>query len=379
MSGVGVIALDPVRLGGLEVYMQGLADGCRRRAARIAADVASTGPAVSVAAEVAELDRLAVLCDRDRDEVLWRRQVVEQIPGGVPPTSWASFAAPVAEAAVDVVAARVVRAMEAGHPTWDALEGALEDVVRVAGSEALSARFLVRLTARRLRGLHALLDRLARDGGEASGGPGPAAARAAALQGLLATVVRDGSRHTGEHALGEGWYDTYLGIPPGAGTDDLADGGARTLAKEVKAGLATAGYGLFAADKVAMLAGAGLVRHALAPVTATVGVAKAGLSLADGDGAECDAPEAGLNLLGAGFALASVVVSGGATIPLAAAAGATSGLGLLFGACRRQEGDAAQRRYDPGTGTSTYSGGNGDSSSLDPAGVPLPVNMARSG
>jgi hypothetical protein len=373
VSGTEVVALDPVRMAGLEAYLRGLHDRCRRAAGQVAEAVASTGvDEASAAEEVAALERLAAECLLAADDVAWRRALVAQVAGGVPATAWSAFAAPAAEAAVDLLVARVQRAVDDHPPTWASLAPALAEVARLRGSEPLSARFLHGIGAGRARSLHALLGQMARSEG------GPARERAEALDGLLAAAVRDASRHEGDGALGAGWYASYLGVPPGAdldAVDERLDDERRAVSEQVDDGLVAAGYGADLARRAGRLAGAGWLATAGGLAGGALELARAPVALFDGDGAVCDVPESLARIAAGSVAIATVAAAptGGTAVVLALVGAAFVGAGALLDRCEVGPPRMAERTLtaDPETGEQRYPSGHASNPHVDAAGVPL--------
>jgi hypothetical protein len=374
MADVGVIALDPARLSGLEVYLQALGDGCRRRAVRVADEVAGSG--LSAAHPVAELERLAVTCQRERDEVAWRRAVVEALPHDLPLTSRTYPTRAAAQAAAEALADDVIDALRDDPPRWGRLARLLAELDRSAGNPAFAATFFVTVGPVRARNLPLVLERAR----QVSRPAAPTEAEAAvvlAAQTSLADALRTASRVPGPAALGEQWCRAYAGLP--SADDDLAaDAEAATVpqrreADEVQRSLRRAGYGLALAASVARSVGWRRAAAALTVDRGVLGLVGGPLALADGDGIACDGPEAVLRTAAAGITIIGAVAPVAAG-PATLAAGVLSGLAVLFDACRRQDPrpNETHPTIDPATGQSRVPSGHQTNPRVDVAGVPLP-------
>ncbi len=377
MTAAGVIALDPDRMRVLEAHLGGLGVELRRWSGRVADEVASTGGIVSVAREVAVLDSLAVECGRLRDDVTWRRTVVEQLPDALPRTSWRSFHPATATAAVDALALRVGLALQADEISWPVLAGALDELSRIDGSEELAARFLAVLGPQRTAALHDAIPRTANLLITPHGETGSLRAEVDRLGGVLVETVRLGSRHDGPGALDQRWATTYLGLPAIDEQEPAAHG---ELTDAIGEALTEAGYGTrfvaWTATAIGVVGPEAVARVAatVAGGASTIGgvisVAQAPITLTDGDGLECDLPEAGLQAVSGVLAVAGAA-SG--NVPLAVAGAAVAGLAALFGGCTSQEPrrNETQRRYNPDTGESRLPSGS-DNPHVEGPGVPLP-------
>ncbi|HEX7134864.1 MAG TPA: hypothetical protein VF228_19985 [Iamia sp.] len=374
MAEAGLIALDPARLSGLEVYLQGLGDGCRRRAVRVADEVADSG--LSAAHPVAELERLAVTCQRERDDVAWRRAVVEALPHDLPLTGRTYPTRAAAQVAAEALADDVIDALRDDPPHWGRLARLLAELDRSAGSPPFVAAFFVAIGPVRARDLPLVLERAWSMGPDAAATEAEPGAVLAA-QTSLADALRTASRVPGPAALGEQWCRAYASLPS-TDADLAAEAEAATAiqrreADEVQRSLLRAGYGFALAARIAESVGWRRAAAALTVDRGVLGLVAAPLALADGDGVACDGPEAVLRTAAAGVTIIGAVapVTAG---PATLAAGVLSGLALLFDACRRQDPrpNETHPTIDPATGQSRVPSGHQTNSHVDVAGVPLP-------
>ncbi|HEU5152994.1 MAG TPA: hypothetical protein VFU19_21050 [Iamia sp.] len=369
MGEAGVIALDPARMGQLEVYLQGLADGCRRRAGRVAEAVAGSG--VSAAHPVSELERLAVVCQREREEVGWRRAAVEALPYDLPRPP-RTFTSPAAIVAAAQALARQVRSALTDHPPqWTRLVALLAELDR-GGSPTFDAAFLATLGPVPARKLPLVLERAWSE--RASPGLLPTEGmRHLAAHAALADAVRSASRVRGPLALGERWCRTYADLPPGDAELDAAEEAAtpaqRSDADQAEEALRGLGYGLGLAATLARAVGWRRVAGVLTVDRGVVGLVTAPLALADGDGIACDGPEALF-----GTAAAALTVVGPVAPATAVPALALGALAALFGRCERQPARTGVTRPtpDPVTGQGRLPSGHASNPRVDTAGVPLP-------
>lgn len=385
MADAGVISLDPVRLSGLEVYLEGLGDGCRRRAARVAEGVAGSG--LSAAQPVAELDRIAAACHRERDEVAWRRALVEAMAHDLPLPTLTYATREAAVAAAESLADDVIAALEDHPPRWSRLVRLLRELDRSAPSPPFASTFLLALGPARARQLPLVVERAWRQAWVAPVGPDgrplvehPTEAEAAvvvAVQTGFARAVRTASRVRGAGALGDLWCRAYAGLP--TGDEDLAAvaGGAtaeeRSEAERVERVLRGAGYGAGLAGRVAEAVGWRRAAAALGVDRGLLGLVAAPLDLADGDGIACDGPEVLLGAASAGITIVGAVVPG-AALPAAVGGAVLTGLAALFAACEPQARRRNETRptVDPTTGQSRLPSGHQTNPHVDEAGVPLP-------
>lgn len=375
MADPGLIALDPARLGGLEVYLQGLGDGCRRRAGRVAEAVAGSG--VDAARPVAELERLAAVCRREGDEVRWRRALVEALPHDLPrpPRSFPSTTAIVA--AAEALADDVRAALDEHPPRWSRLARLLDELDR-GGSPLFAVTFFSSLGPVRARRLPLVLERAW--SATRAGAAGRSAVEAWALlavHGRLTLALCRASRVRGARALDERWCRVYAGLPPGdealATVEAAATPAQRGDVPEVEAALRGAGYGLGLAATLARAVGWRRVAAVLTVDRGLIGLVAAPMALADGDGIACDGAEALLGAAAGGVTVLGALVPG-ATVPAGVAAGVLGGLAFLFGGCARQEPRPRETRptVEPATGESRLPSGHASNPHVDAAGVPLP-------
>ncbi|HEV7719815.1 MAG TPA: hypothetical protein VGO60_00950 [Iamia sp.] len=385
MADPGVIALDPARLAGLEDYLQSLSDGCRRRAGRVADEVAGSG--LTADHSVAELERLAAACRRERDEVAGRRALLAALPDGLPLTVrvWPSVTR--ARAAGDALADDVADALAAHPPGWSHLARLLAELDRSAASGPFTAAFFRALGPRRSRELPLHLERayqrawtapLGADGRPRAERPYPDELTVViAAQTRLAAALRTASLVEGPAALGPTWTRSYTGLPAAddaiAGIDAVVTDAQRREVGEVEQALRDAGYGLTLARSVARSVGWRRAAAVLTVDRGILGLVVAPLALADGDGLECDVPETVLGSVAAAMTVVGAVASL-AGAPITVAAGVLSGLALVFGACRSQEARPRETRptYDPSTGETRLPSGHQSNPHVDGAGVPLP-------
>ncbi|HMJ76602.1 MAG TPA: hypothetical protein VK507_11555 [Iamia sp.] len=389
MADPGVIALDPARLMGLEAYLQGLSDGCRRRAGRVADEVAGSG--LTADHTVAELERLAAACQRERDEVAGRRALVAALPDGLPLTARVWPSAVQARAAADALADEVAAALAAHPPRWTDLARLLAELDRSAGSGPFTTAFFRALGPRRSRQLPLHLEQayqrawsapLDADGRPLAERPYPdELTEVIAAQTRLAAALRTASRVEGPAALSRAWTRSYTGLPIAdgaiAGIDAVVTAAQRREVGEVEEALRQAGYGLTLAGSVARSVGWRRAAAVLTVDRGILGLVVAPLALADGDGLECDVPEAVLGSVAATMTVVGAVASV-AGAPITVAAGVLSGLALVFGACRSQGERPHETRptYDPSTGETRMPSGHQSNPHVDAAGVPLPPGYA---
>jgi hypothetical protein len=376
MAEHGVIALDPARLSGLEVYLQGLGDGCRRRAGRVADAVAGSG--LGAETPVAELERLAAVCHREGAEVAWRRALVEALPHDLPRTTLTYPTWTAAVTAAETLAGDVVAALAVDPPRWSRLVRLLAELDRSTGSGAFVTTFFTVLGPVRARQLPIVLERAWRDAWDGPAEPTDADAMVVlATQASLTAALRRASRVGGPAALGERWCRVYAGVPAAdedlVASEEVVSAAQRSEAIAVEESLRVAGYGLALASSVARAVGWRRAAAVLTVDRGVLGLVRAPLALADGDGIACDGPEALLGATAAGLTVIGAVVPGAAG-PAALAAGVLSTLAVVFGACQRQEPRPAETRptVDPATGQSRLPSGHPSNPHVDGAGVPLP-------
>lgn len=378
MDDVGVIALDPVRLSGLEVYLQGLVDGCRGRAGRVADEVAGSG--VPADHPIGELERLAAVCHRERDEVTWRRAMVEQLPGDLPLPARIYAGAGSAAQAGRGLAQEVADAVSEQPPRWARLERLLAELDRSARSGPFTVAFLTALGPRAVRALPLLLERAWWDGRARRAGPVAVGeptederAEVTVAEVRLAAAIRTASQVEGDAGLDATWSRVYAGVPSDdeafATAEAAATPAQREEADRVRLGLQAAGYGGRMAASVAAKVGWSQVAGVLSTGTGLMRVVVALGALDDGDGVACDVPQAGF-----GVAAGVVLVLAPASVPVMAAVGALSAASALFSVCRRQEPRTAETTptADPATGTTRLPSGHASNPHVDTAGVPLP-------
>ncbi|QYG91985.1 hypothetical protein HC251_05730 [Iamia sp. SCSIO 61187] len=368
MADPGVIALDPARLHGLEAYLQGLADGCRRRAGRVADEVAGAG--VAADASIGELRRLAAVCDHERAVVAWSRALVEALPEDLPLPALSLGAEADLRAAAEALADRIVAAMDEAPPDWERLRALLAQLDRRSRSAPFLAAVLTGLGGRRTRTLPILLDR-------AAAGAGVAPTDLAAAQDGLTAAVHAASTVEGDGELSDGWLRGYTAVPAGMVPDGApgaaVEVAAADAAERVEEALRVAGWGAGVAHRIAAAVGRGGAAVVLSRTGALVGLVRAPFALDDGDGLECDVPQAAAGAAGSVATLVGAGMGPGG-LPVIAAGVALTGLAAVFSACEGQEErrNETTRRVDPTTGREHVPSGHATNPHVDAAGVPLP-------
>lgn len=368
----GVIALDPARLSGLEVYLQGLGDGCRRRAGRVADGVAGSG--VGAEHPVAELERLARVCHHERDDVAGRRAVIEALPDDLPLTPLTYATRTAAREAGAALAQDVRAALVAHPPRWTRLTRLLAELDRSALTPAFAAAFFTTLGPVRARSLPLVLEQAWQRTAE----PRLSADEAVVpVQVRLADALRRASRADGPESLGTTWYRAYAGLPHDDAAVEAAERAApsarRREAELVEGALRDAGYGAGLAGALARAVGWRRAAAALTAQRGVIGVVTAPLALLDDDGIGCDGPEAALGVAAGAFTVVGAVVPA-AAVPAALAAGVLGSLAMVFRTCEDQPARPQERRptVDPASGQSRLPSGHQTNPHVDTAGVPLP-------
>jgi len=257
-----VIALDPVRLAGLEQYLEGLGHGCLQGAGAIADALAGTGE--EAAGEQAELRRLAAWCAIHRDDVARRRRLVEELPAGLPQPAWRFTSRAEAVDRADRLVARLRRALDGEGADRDQLAALLDELRRGAASPTFAARVLTELGPDRAARLPVLID--ARWAGQ------DAAEEVAAL-----AVVRDAlaaaSHLRGRGALSEAWIRRFHGLPADGPDEEEGADPASAAAEQLLVG---AGFALGFARIAARALRARRVGFALLAGDELVAIVRAG-------------------------------------------------------------------------------------------------------
>lgn len=363
MADPGVIALDPVRMHGLEGYLQGLADGCRRRAGRVADEVGGAG--IAADDSIGKLRRLAEDCDHERDVVAWSRALVEALPHDLPLPAL-SLDDEDLRARAEALAARVVAAMDEVVPDWERLRVLLAQLDLRSRSAPFLAAFLTALGGRNARSLPISLNRAAADAGVDP-------AELAATKDRLTAAVLTASTVEGEGGLSDGWLSAYTDVAGEVPAGAAVEVPAADAAEQVEEALRVAGWGAGAARRIAAAVGRGGAAIVLNRAGALIGLVRAPFALDDGDGLECDVPQAAT---GAAASVATIVGAGmgPAGLPVIAAGVVLTGLSGVFSACESQEErrNETTRRVDPETGREHVPSGHATNPHVDTAGVPLP-------
>ncbi len=352
-AAAGVVSLDPVRLVGLERYLDGLAAGCARGAADVEDHLAGT--AVAVPGEVGELRRLGEWCAVQAAGVVRRRQIVEGLPATLPLPAWAPAARAVVEARADDLGPRLLAVLHDAPPDWVALRSVLAQVQRGLHDPAFVSRLALRIGPQALVMLPLAVERSATTAGSRAV-PDDVDAAHRTVGDLLARVERPS---TGAAARSR-WWDALEGF--GVEVDDelivrVEEAGRQAgLGGDVVMGVVRAARALRAAG------GRGPAPR-LGPV-AVVGFI--------GDLVDAiDDPDT-LNVL-------SAVASGlSAAAPLAGPAAPVAYAGsVLLAFCAwalsndQDDDERDVRRDDTGTGERRYPSGSASNPNVDTAGVPL--------
>ncbi|HXH56676.1 hypothetical protein [Iamia sp.] len=367
MAEHGLVTLDPVRLAGLESYLAGLGDGCARGAGAVIDDLAGTG--ASAPGEVAELGRIAEWCRTQADGVVRRRRILEGLPAALPWPDFAFSSRAEARERADVVARDLRRALDAEEPSWPALQRLLADVARGAHSPTFMAGVCDELGLAYRRALPVVVELSHRDvvpdppsrPGGSSTDPELVAARSVALR--LAPPEPDS---------GSGRRRPAVEVPSSAGP-----GGAVAavnhaldldLDDEAIADIERAGRDVGLATDVV----SGVVKALRALKDSKVRglgpLAVVGL-LMDIPAAISDPDDVNvLSLTSSGFAVAAPAT--GVAAPVLYLASAVLAFCAWAVTTARDTDDREVRRYNEGTGETTYPSGSDDNPNVGVAGVP---------
>lgn len=366
MADHGLVTLDPVRLAGLETYLAGLGDGCVRGAGAVTDDLAGTG--ASAPNEVAELGRIAEWCRIQAEEVARRRRILEGLPVALPRPDYSFRSRAEARQRAEEVAADLRRVLDADAPSWPALQRRLADVARGAHSPTFRARVRSELGWARRRALPVVVELTHRDAaGEAAGfgGSGPDPAVVAARE-----VVRDLCSSEGDGQPG----GSSASQPPG--TEPPADGVVAVVNRALDLDLdeETVGDIEQAGDRLG-LGASGVVRLGKAARAFRKGSVRGPgpLALASfvADARAFIIEPDDVNLLSMGSSgLAVAAPATGPAAPFVLAASAVLGFIALIASTAEEGDDRYERRYNQGTGESTYPSGSADNPNVGLAGVP---------
>ena len=364
MADAGVVALDPVRLAGLEHHLDSLSSVCLRRAGAVADELAGIGEAAP--GEVEELRRVAGWCRVQAEGVAGRRRIIEGLPSALPPPGWALTNRQEARARADRLARELLEALRpplAGlPPEWDEVVPLLAAIGRGAHSEEFSERLRYRLGDEVLLSLAPAIERSA----ARARGPFEPVATSQPLLDRCLTIVRDlvagaHPRPPATSGPGRGALPPWSAAVAGFGIDldddlvaQVREGGQRAgLAADVVTdlvrGVRTFAAATAPARRASPLAALELVRDLKAAVTdpTTVNV---------------------LATVSSGLAVAAPL-SG----PLAPAlwVGAAVVAFVAWAESLDQPDDARDVRIDDdGDGTRTYPSGSASNPNVDEAGVP---------
>lgn len=388
MSG-DVIALDPLRLAVLEGHLQGMADGCLRRAGRIGDELAGTG--VEATDAIGLLGRVATWCADACVEVAWRRAAIEAMDGSLPLTI-IELTPEEVEREARRWGATLERALAEEPPEWDVVAEVMGEVQRRLGSGEYAVALLRYLGPRRA-GLLALRIEDAMRGAVGAVRPLPDAVAVAyvAAQATAADLIDRGtSVPEASGGLDDAWLDRLLGLPsPDADGVPPARSTPRFEADEAALIVSGLGLGLRMVGRAAAALEAGRAVPVLGVAGNVIGLVGVGLSALDHVESEplCALGELGFGVAAASAGAASVVLAPEPPLSIAA-----MGASLLFGAAARwfgREGCGEQpdeppvgpppsnrSRSDPGDGgPPTFGGGGQDQPTQQGPGGPLPRNV----
>lgn len=342
----------------LEAYLDGLDQGCRRRAGSLVDTALRAGVAPPVAVD--ELDLVAAWCRRSADEIRWRRALLDESPPlPVPPFTFTSRGA--ARDRAEALVARLVEAMAERPPRPEVVRRLLAEAARGASSPTFVAALVDGLGPGRVSRIEALFDDLEGTGSEVAPGTGGApadpavdptdggevsATTLAEIRALVVGVVGP------EHPVVE-WLDH---LPP------------------IVADLVESSDEIHATVGNVVLAGRALRR---APTLALTPLAAGTLAL-DLIDAVRDPSDVKVWNTSSSF-LATVAPAAGPAAPAVFLGAALCGLfGWLAATARMSPSqlDDHERRYDPDTGAATYPSGSASNPWVDGAGVPLDPHYA---
>lgn len=397
MSDHGVITLDPQRMRRLELALDDWASTLLRTAGAVSDAFAGTGQPDR--GTVADLGEIAAWAVAERDDVLWRRAIIENLGPPLPLPTLDGASPAQLETMARHLAVRLGMAMQGDAPlSVDSVEGMLAELDRlIATDPTMAAVFFATLGPRRAAELSTVIEQ-AYEADWAARRPQnphdpvrPPMPEVDALR-LLSSHQRTmdalvaASQVEGDLALSDDWIATFTGVPPDADIELTEE--QQVTADEVLEALQRVRTGAKLARSLAKAAGleraAVVLGHAAVGASVTtrlVGIATAPLVLTDGDGLECDIPEA-IGQAGAGVLGLVALGAAGTGVGLAAAVGAGifAGIKTLFGECESQQAHAPgnpTRTVNPDTGVAVYPGGNENNGWTDEAGVPQPHNMVR--
>lgn len=393
----GVITLDPQRMRTLELALDEWATTLLRTAGVVADAFAGTGH--TDRGTVADLGEIAAWAVTERDDVVWRRAVIENLGPPLPLPTLDGASRAELETMARHLAVRLGLQMQGDAPlSVDAVEGMLAELDRLIESDpTMAAVFYTTLGPRRAAELSAAIEqayeadwalRRPENPHDPVKLPMPEvdAVRLLSSHQRAMDALIAASRVEGDLALTDEWITSFTGVQPDADIE-LTDE-QQVTADDVLEALSDVRTGTRLARSLAKAAGlkraAVVLGHASVGATAAmrlVGVATAPLVLADGDGLECDIPEA-IGQAGAGVLGLVALGAAGTGVGLAAAVGAGIFVGIqtLFGECESQQAHAPgnpARTMNPDTGVAVYPGGNENNGWTDEAGVPQPHNMVR--
>jgi len=363
MDDLGVIALDPLRLSGLEVYLEGLGDGCIRGEGSIADAVAGTGE--SATTEQAALRELAGWCRRQRDDVVYRRRMIEALSDDLP---WPDlvFANRRDETrSADALGVQMRSVLGADPPPWPAVERLLREVARGVHSSDFAVRLLTTLGPDLARELPVIVE-------EAFAGrvdreePGAEADLDRAHETVRDLVV-SGLRVDGDRGVTDRWAREFAGL----GEVDDEDGGL-DIDPTVRRAVEEAGF----AAPIALYLGAAYRAGRLGVTrlrgSSVVGVVTTALDIraAMADPTTVNVLDASSSILGLAAPLT------GPAAPAVYMAAAVLAFVAWAESHKQDDDESDVRAYNSDTGATTYPSGSATNPDVDAAGVPLPPGYA---
>lgn len=422
MSDSGVVMLDPVRLSGLEVYLDSLAHGCVQCAGTVERALIGTGE--SAVAEVAELADIASWCRLHHGDVVRRRLIIEALPRSLPLPPLVFATRRDASTVAHELARRFERAFDAEVPPWAEVRALVDDLRRGSASPAFAGAFFADLgpdVARSLSGWLIYSFGAQPDASESrlSWLEGTRVEQAVVTEALGAASRRDEldqtwwAAYTGEslerepadtppaEAGAENGPDEAAGAASTAQDPDSPSGDEPDLEARLRRGLVFAGWGADVAEWVARAARRGKLAAFLGPVgdvasgvTGVLGLIEVGGDVVRGDvdtwsevnEAYWELDEDGLSLMsvwpgpiGTAGSIGGAALPGRRWVVEHLARALLSAVGSRQRRRQREDRPSNRRRtYDASTGTETYGGGGVDSPYQSGPGGPLDPNMVPS-